>query len=54
MLRRHLLAGLAAAALVAGAAPATARSLDDIIADGVIRIGINPNFPNMSTRNDAG
>ena len=21
---------------------------------GVIRIGINPNFPNMSTRNDAG
>ena len=54
MIRRHLLAGLAAAALVAGVAPASAKTLDDIIADGVIRIGINPNFPNMSVRNDAG
>ena len=27
---------------------------DLLIADGVIRIGINPNFPNMSVRNDAG
>jgi polar amino acid transport system substrate-binding protein len=54
MLRRHLLAGLAAAALVAGALPAAAKTLDQIIADGVIRIGINPNFPNMSVRNDAG
>lgn len=33
---------------------AEARSLDDIIKEGVIRIGINPNFPPMSTRNAAG
>ena len=30
-----------------------AKSLDDILSDGKIRIGINPNFPNMSTRNDS-
>ena len=54
MLRRHLLASLAAATLVVGALPASAKTLDEIIADGVIRIGINPNFPNMSVRNDAG
>ena len=39
--------------LLAGTA-ADARSLDDIIQSGTIRIGINPNFPNMSVRNDAG
>ena len=33
---------------------AEARSLDDIIKEGVIRIGINPNFPPMSSRNAAG
>lgn len=33
---------------------AQAKSLDEILSDGTIRIGINPNFPNMSTRNDAG
>lgn len=54
MFRRHLLAGLAGAALVLGGIAAEARSLDDIIAAGTIRIGINPNFPNMSVRNDAG
>lgn len=46
------LAGLAAATLAF--APAAAKSLDDILSDGRIRIGINPNFPNMSTRNSAG
>lgn len=45
---------IAAVAATAMAATADAKSLDDIISDGVIRIGINPNFPNMSTRNDAG
>lgn len=55
MLRRHLFAGLAGIALAATAMTAAqARDLDDILSDGVIRIGINPNFPNMSTRNDAG
>lgn len=33
---------------------ADARSLDDIIKEGVIRIGINPNFPPMSSRNASG
>ena len=45
---------IAAVAATAMAATADAKSLDDTISDGVIRIGINPNFPNMSTRNDAG
>lgn len=55
MLRRPFLGAAAGLALALVAAlPAVARSLDDIIADGTIRIGINPNFPNMSTRNDAG
>ena len=55
MLRRTLLTGFACLAL-AGlmAAGADAKTLDDILSDGKIRIGINPNFPNMSTRNDAG
>lgn len=47
------LAAAAATALV----PATAlqaKSLDEILSDGTIRIGINPNFPNMSTRGDGG
>jgi polar amino acid transport system substrate-binding protein len=55
MLRRTLLAGAAGLALAAAAVgTAQARSLDDILAAGTIRIGINPNFPNMSVRNDAG
>ena len=56
MFRRSLmmaaLAGLAAAGLSAG--PVAAKSLDDILSEGKIRIGINPNFPNMSVRNSAG
>jgi polar amino acid transport system substrate-binding protein len=35
-------------------AAAEARTLDEILSEGVIRIGINPNFPNMSTRDDSG
>jgi polar amino acid transport system substrate-binding protein len=52
MLRRSLLGG--AAALLALSGAVQAKTLDEIVADGVIRIGINPNFPNMSVRNDAG
>ena len=55
MLRRHLLAGIAGVALAATSmTTVVAKSLDDILSDGVIRIGINPNFPNMSTRDSAG
>jgi polar amino acid transport system substrate-binding protein len=54
MKRRHILAGAAAVALAFAGVAADAKSLDDILAEGKIRIGINPNFPNMSTRNDAG
>jgi len=55
MLRRTLMAAVAGLAF-AGIAmtPAMAKSLDDILSDGSIRIGINPNFPNMSTRNENG
>ena len=45
---------IAAVAATVLASAADAKSLDQIISDGVIRIGINPNFPNMSVRNDAG
>ena len=55
MLRRTLIAGAMVRALAAtGPSSLQAKSLDEILSDGVIRIGINPNFPNMSTRNDAG
>ena len=55
MLRRTLIAAFAGLALAGlTVAPVAAKSLDDILTDGKIRIGINPNFPNMSTRNDAG
>ena len=55
MLKRYFLAGIAGLAITASAVTTVqAKSLDDILSDGVIRIGINPNFPNMSTRNDAG
>ena len=45
---------IAALAATVVATAAEAKTLDQIISDGVIRIGINPNFPNMSVRNDAG
>ena len=55
MLRRTLIAGLAVFGLAAaGATAVQAKSLDDILSDGKIRIGINPNFPNMSVRNNDG
>lgn len=51
---KTLVAGAAALGLMVLASHADAKSLDDILSEGKIRIGINPNFPNMSTRNDAG
>ena len=55
MLRRTLIVGVAAFGLAAAATTATqAKSLDEVLSDGTIRIGINPNFPNMSTRDDSG
>ncbi|MGR3781296.1 MAG: transporter substrate-binding domain-containing protein [Albimonas sp.] len=53
-MRNIVLAAAVAIGLIAPIADADARSLDDIISSGTLRIGINPNFPNMSTRNDAG
>lgn len=46
------MAGIALAATTLTGAQA--KDLDQILSDGVIRIGINPNFPNMSVRNGAG
>ena len=50
---RRLLAwcslAVAAAVMFAAPPPATAKSLDDIIKAGVIRIGVNPNFPPNSS-----
>jgi len=55
MFRRTLMAAAAGLALIGLAAgPAAAKALDDILSDGTIRIGINPNFPNMSVRNSDG
>src|SRR5215471_11377975 len=55
MLKRLLLPCLAVlAALAMGLGAAEAKSLDDIIKAGVIRIGINPNFPPMSSRGSDG
>lgn len=54
MNRRHLLAGAATLAMVLPSLGAQAKSLDDILSEGKIRIGINPNFPNMSVRDEAG
>ncbi len=42
------------AALAASFTVVEAKSLDDIIKDGVIRIGINPNFPPNSSRGAGG
>ena len=44
---RRLLTALAVVALAA--APAQANSLDQILKDGKIRVGVNPNFPPMSS-----
>lgn len=54
-MKNWLIAGVAALGLTMGAAPQVeAKSLEDILSDGTIRIGINPNFPNMSTRDEDG
>lgn len=54
-MKNWLAAGIAALGLAAFTAPsADAKSLEDILSDGTIRIGINPNFPNMSTRDGDG
>lgn len=56
MLKRSFMAA-ALSSLTILAIPFTAaeaRTLDEILSEGVVRIGINPNFPNMSARNDAG
>ena len=52
MLKTMMVHGLAVVLAVAAMVGiAEARSLDDIIKEGTIRIGINPNFPPMSSRN---
>lgn len=47
MLRKFI--PLAVFFLVAMSVPAEGRSLDEIISDGTIRVGVNPNFPPMSS-----
>jgi len=55
MFKRIALSCLAlVAALAASFTVVQAKSLDDIIKDGVIRIGINPNFPPNSARGSGG
>ncbi|MCI5076622.1 transporter substrate-binding domain-containing protein [Oricola sp.] len=50
-MKQLIIAGLITLGLAAS--PAAARSLDDIISDGTIRIGVNPNFPPMSSYGDS-
>jgi len=50
-LRHIVLAGIAAAAFCAAGA-AQARSLDEIISVGTIRIGVNPNYPPNAMYNE--
>lgn len=46
MLRKLALSGLVAlTAFAASVAPATARTLDEVISSGVIRVGVNPTLP---------
>jgi polar amino acid transport system substrate-binding protein len=54
MFRKIGLACLALVAALAVSVAAQAKSLDDIIKAGVIRIGINPNFPPNSSRGASG
>ena len=55
MIRKFIATLVATLSLVALATVSSgAKTLDEILSDGTIRIGINPNFPNMSTRNDDG
>lgn len=50
VLKRFLLSIVALLAVATMTISADAKSLDDIIKSGTIRIGINPNFPPMSSR----
>ncbi len=43
---------IAVAGALIAAAPASARSLDQIIQSGTIKVGVNPNFPPMSSYGD--
>src|SRR5260221_2253446 len=54
MFRKIGFACLALVAALAVSVTAQAKSLDDIIKAGVIRIGINPNFPPNSSRGASG
>lgn len=55
MLKRIALSCIALVAVLAASFTVVqAKSLDDIIKAGVIRIGINPNFPPMSSRGASG
>jgi polar amino acid transport system substrate-binding protein len=47
MLRKFIL--LIALFIAAASTTAAARTLDEIISDGTLRIGVNPNFPPMSS-----
>jgi polar amino acid transport system substrate-binding protein len=47
-MRRLLLTALAIIFMLPGAF-ATARTLDEVLKDGTIRVGVNPNFPPMSS-----
>ena len=45
----RILLSVIAVLLTVVAAPADGRTLDEIIKDGTIRVGVNPNFPPMSS-----
>ena len=47
MMRRYLT--VLTLVLLAAAGPADAKSLDEILKDGTIRVGVTPNFPPMSS-----
>ena len=36
---------LAALVMVLGSSPASARTLDEILSSGVLKVGVNPNYP---------
>ena len=54
VLRRVLIGFAFLASLTVAFSSVQAKSLDDILKDGVIRMGINPNFPPNSSRNADG
>ena len=42
---------LAALVMVLGSSPASARTLDEILSSGVLKVGVNPNYPPMAMYN---